>query len=86
MYVYLDIVVLSFVGNSQVPILGFLPIKTKFQEEGHWVFNPPLYVSVKEKNINTITMKMCAETGEKFPIQDGVVTCRLHFYRRPFLA
>ena len=86
MYVYSDIVELSPVGNSQVPIVGFLPIKTKFQEAGHWVFNPPLYVRVKKQNINTITMKICAETGEKFPIQAGVITCRLHFRRRPFLA
>ena len=32
MYVYSDIVELSPVGNSQVSIMGFLPIKTNFQE------------------------------------------------------
>ena len=86
MYVYSDIVELSPVGNSQVPIMGFFPIKSKFQEMGHWVFNPPLYERVREKNIRTITMKISTETGEEFPIQDDVVTCRLHFRRRPFLA
>ena len=30
MYVYSDIVELSPVGNSQVPIMGFLSIKSKF--------------------------------------------------------
>ena len=30
MYVYSDIVEQSPVGNSQVPIMGFLPIKTIF--------------------------------------------------------
>ena len=34
-YVYSDIVELSPVGNSQVPIMGFLPITSKFQESGH---------------------------------------------------
>ena len=58
MYVYSDIVELSPVGNSQVPSMGFLPIKSRFQENGHWVFNPPLYVRVREKNINIITMKI----------------------------
>ena len=86
MYVYSNIVELSPVGNSQVPIIGFLPIKKSFQETGHWVLNPPLYVKVKEKNITTITIKICTESGEKFLILDGLVTCRLHFCRRPFLA
>ena len=35
MYVYSDIVELSPVGYSQVPITGFLPIKSNFQENGH---------------------------------------------------
>ena len=86
MYLYSDIVEQSPVGNSQVPIISFLPIKSNFQEIGHWVFNPPLYVRVREKNIRTITMKISTETGEEFPIHDDVVTCRLNFRRRPFLV
>ena len=35
MYVYSDIVKLSAVGNSQVPSMGFFPIKSNFQEKGH---------------------------------------------------
>ena len=34
----------------------------------HWVFNPPLYVRVREKNIRTIKMKIYTITGEEFPI------------------
>ena len=68
MYVYSDIVELSPVGNSQVPIMGILPIKSMFQEIGHWVFNSPIYVRVREKNIRTITIKISTETGEEFPI------------------
>ena len=86
MYVYSDIVELSPVGNSQVPIMGFLPIKSNFQENGHSVFKPPMYVRVREKNIRTVTMKISTETGEEFPIHDDVVTCRLNFRRRPFLV
>ena len=47
MYVYSDIVEQSHVCNSHIPIMGFLPITTHFQENGHWVFNPPLYEKVK---------------------------------------
>ena len=84
MYVYSDIVELSPMGNSQVTIMGFLEIKSNFQENGHFVFNPPLYVRVWEKNIRTITMKISTETGEEFPIHDDVVICRLNFRRRLF--
>ena len=40
MYVYLDIVVLSFVGNSQVPITSCIPSKTKFQEANPFSIQP----------------------------------------------
>ena len=86
MYVYSDIVELSPVNDSQVPIMGFFPIISRFQTNSHWVFNPPLYVRIKEKNINTITMKISTGTGNEFPIQDSLVTCRLNFRRRPFLV
>ena len=86
MYVYSDIVERFPVGNSQIPIMGVFPIKSNFQENGHWVFNPLLYVKVRKKNIRTITMKILTETGEEFPIHDDVVTCRLNFRRLPFLV
>ena len=35
MYVYLNIVELSHVGNSQIPIMGFLQITTHFQKNIH---------------------------------------------------
>ena len=85
MYVYSDIVELPHIGNSQIPIMGFLPITTHFQENGDWVFNPPLYVKVKDKIINSITIKIFTGTGENFPIEDGEVICSLHFHRRPLL-
>ena len=85
MYVYSDIVELSHVGYSQIPIMVFFSITTYFQENGHWVFNPPLYVKVKEQIINSITIKICTGTGVNFPIEDGEVICRLHFHRRPLL-
>ena len=85
MCVFSDIVELSHVGNSQIPIMGFLPITTHFQENGHLVFNPPLYVKVKDKIINSITIKICTGTAENFFIEDGEVICRSHFHRRPLL-
>ena len=66
--------------------MGFPPIKIKFHKMGNWLFNPPLYVKVKEINITTITMKISTETGDEFPIKDNVVICNLHFRPRPFLV
>ena len=63
MYVYSYIVELSPVRNNQVPIMGFLPIKSNFQENGHLVFNQPLYVRIREKNKRTITIIILTETG-----------------------
>ena len=85
-YVYSDIVELSPVGNSQVPIMVFFPIKSRFQENGDRVFNPALYVRVKEKNMNTITIKISTETGDEFSFQDGLVTCCLNFRRQLLLV
>ena len=85
MYVYSDIVELSSVGNSHIPIIKFLLIISKFQKIGHLVFDSPMYVRVRVTNIRTITMKITTEIGEEFLIQNDVVTCRLNFCRRPFL-
>ena len=59
MYVYSDIVVLSPISNSQVPIISFHPIRINFLKTSHGVFNPPLNIKVKIKNINSITIKIC---------------------------
>ena len=83
---YSNIVEISPVGNSQVLVMGFLEIKNNFQKNGHWVFNPFLFFRVREKNIRTITMKISTKTGEEFPIDDYVVTCRFNFRRRPFVV
>ena len=63
MYVYLNIVELSPVNNSQEHVMMFVPITSNFQEKGHLVCNPPLYVRVREKNIITITVKFLNKTG-----------------------
>ena len=48
MYVYSNIVELSPVGNSPVPIMGFLPIQSNFQENGN--FQPTLVCQGQRKD------------------------------------
>ena len=43
-------------------------------------------MSVSEKNIRIITIKIFNETGEEFPILENVVTCRLNVRHRTFLV
>ena len=68
MFVYSDIVEHSFVSNIQVLLMCFFPIKSDLMDNDHWVFSPPLFVNVKEKNSSIITMKISRETGEDFSI------------------
>ena len=71
MWVYTDIIELSAVGDVQAPFLGYVPIQSKFDEMGYWNFNPPYYIKVKEHSISNITIKICTDSGENFPIVDG---------------
>ena len=41
MWVYTDIIELSAVGDIQAPVLGYVPIQSKFDEMGYWNFNRP---------------------------------------------
>ena len=81
MLVYLDIVELSLVGDTQAPLHGFMTMQSKFGDQAYWTFNPPYYVRLREKHIITITIQLCDDTGEAFPIADGKVLCRLNFRR-----
>ena len=81
MFVYSDIVELSLVGDTQAALLGSLPIQSQFGEQAFWSFNPPYYVRLREKHITTITIQLCDDTGEAFPIEDVKVMCRLNFRR-----
>ena len=84
MFIYSDIVELTATGDTQAATLGFLPLQSKFNETGYWSFNPPYFTRVKEKFIPRITIKLCTETGEPFPIVDGRVILHLFFRRIPF--
>ena len=50
-YVSSEIVKLSSADNSQVPIISFVSIKSRFQEINHREFKPLLYVRVSDKII-----------------------------------
>ena len=80
-YVYTDIIDTVLVGNTQVPLLGYFPIQTKWGDNGYWNFNPVYYIKVKENTIRTISIRLCDETGDTIKFESGNVICRLHFRR-----
>ena len=49
MLVYTDIIDISIGGDTQAPILGFIPIKSHFVDNSHYAINPPSYVHVKKR-------------------------------------
>jgi len=86
MMVYSDISDYSLVGDTQAPLLGYIPIESEYGEQVHWVFNPVYYVAVKENVLTHITIKICTNTGELFPFENtGKVVCRLNFRKRNYL-
>ena len=80
-FVYTDIIDTVLVGNSQVPMLGYFPVQSKWGDQAYWNFNPPYYVRVKDKNIRTISIRLCDKTGETINFESGDVSCRLNFRR-----
>jgi len=86
MMVYSDISDYSLVGDTQAPLLGYIPIESEYGKQVHWVFNPVYYVAVKENVLTHITIKICTNTGELFPFENtGKVVCRLNFRKRNYL-
>jgi hypothetical protein len=81
LYIYSDISDYVMVGNSQAPLLGILPVQSKWGDQAYWNFNPAYYVRVKQANIRTIALRVCDETGETVHFESGHVICRLNFRR-----
>ena len=91
MYVNSEIVELSLVRNSQIPIIGFLSITSKYQESGHWVFNPFLYIRVKDKISELLQYKFPLKLVKSslFRMMWSFVASNFaadHFWLRPILG
>jgi len=83
MLVYTDISEHCLVGDTQSPLLGYIPIVSKFGSQAHWCLNPVYYVKVKENVLTNITIKICTDQGELIPFEKGgQVICRLNFRKR----
>ena len=64
-FVYTDVIDTVLVGNSQVPMLGYFFIQSKWGDQAYWNFNLPFNVRVKDSNIRTIAIRPCDITKQK---------------------
>jgi hypothetical protein len=69
MMVYSDISDYSLVGDTQAPLLGYIPIASEYGEQAHLVFNPVYNVAVKENVLSHITIKICTDYGELYHLK-----------------
>ena len=85
-YLYSDIIRDQIVGNTLCPLLGVLPVQTSENTlQSYWAFNPPYYMPIRYNRLNTMTIKLCSETGEAIPFlkeNAGHVIVRMNFRRK----
>jgi hypothetical protein len=79
--VYTDIIDYVLVGNTQTPLLGYLPVLSQRGDQAYWNFNPAYYVRVKENSVRSISIRLCTDSGSTINFESGNVICRLHFRR-----
>ncbi len=88
-YVYLDIIENTLVGDAHVPLLSAFPFPhnvkprkpTHFQE---WKqFQKMQYNPLRTHDFHSVKVKLCTETGQLFPFQGlGVTRPTQHFRQR----
>jgi hypothetical protein len=86
MYVYSDIASDQPVGDTEVPLLGVLPVQGLFPEQSYWACNPAFYVPVAKKYVDTVEIQLNTDDGRLVPFTEGKVLVRLHFRRSGLLG
>jgi hypothetical protein len=81
-FVYTDIIKDQIVGDTQVPLLGALPVIEKPGNQLYWAFKHPFYIPITKQFIDTIEIKMTDETGKTIMFKDGLAIVRLHIRKQ----
>jgi hypothetical protein len=82
-YVYSDVIKYQIVGDIQAPLIGTVPVQGKRGEQVYWSFSPAYYIPINKTAISTIELRLCNETGDLVPFDEGSdVLCKMHFRRR----
>lgn len=78
-WIFTDIIEDQIVGNTLKPLLCIVPNNT--QDTKYWIENvDPHYVSVRNRKLSSINIKICNSDDENHVTQlDGITTVILHF-------
>lgn len=82
MFVYCDIIKLTLVGNTYVPLLNSIAIDDSPGKYIHKEFLNPHYMPLQNGSISTIQIRLCDDTGESIRFEWGKVIIKIHFRRR----
>jgi hypothetical protein len=93
LWVYSDITKRQRVGDAQVPLLGIIPVhRAPAGERTHYCVNPVHFLGLSRTYIDTITIMLVNERGERIPFarnagNDTNVVCCIRFRRcKPSMA
>ena len=86
-FVYTDIIDDQIVGDKKVPLLRTVKVTRNYGDVIMEYFNTPHYIPLKQKFIDTITISLRDDIGEKIKFTRGRVILKVHFKRRrsPYL-
>ena len=86
LYLYSDIGEPQFVGDALVPLLRIIDANGEHGEIITKMFSSPHYIPVRYKQIDTIEINICDDTGEIVSFSSGKVMCKLHLrLKQPML-
>jgi hypothetical protein len=93
LWVYSDITKRQRVGDAQVPLLGIIPVhRAPAGERTHYCVNPVHFLGLSRTYIDTITIMLVTERGERIPFaknagDDTNIVCCIRFRRcKPSMA
>ena len=79
-YVYSNIIEDTLVGNTYVPLLQTVPIKTGRRGKLiHHEYLLPQYLKLQTGTLSSIEIKLCDESGNPVRFEKGHVIAKLHF-------
>ena len=80
--VHCDIVAPQLVGNTYANLLRIVPVSGRFNENINTIYNDEQYVSVMQKNLDSIEININDDSGKIVNFQFGRTFLTLHFRKR----
>ncbi|KAK2702750.1 hypothetical protein QYM36_018650 [Artemia franciscana] len=78
-FVYMNIVQRSGIGNTSAPILRILPRKMANEEVISYSFQPLIYLDISRKNIEIVHFSFRTEKSNIIPINRGLISLTVEF-------